>query len=333
MRRQARRHSLRKCGNSSTRYAFESDTWIRDSSAGVTAPPMVQILRGRELELKLRACSESRRRSGRSVFGRFDRRDLSVASTDLLNLRVPLGREALLLTAESPIDLRDLRRVCAPQLLHRRRLQNLLLRNLRVVKTSHLGDRGLLLVRQLSRRDAFFRILLPQPLHCQLVRRLWRAIVRHVFSLVRVISAPQRLHPASEFLGLEPFLARDRPRFRRLTPPRLLRRLGNQFDKPLPSGLPISCLCPMLAAVDQQHTIASHSAGREREQSILDVGWQRRGAHIEPELDGRRDLVDVLTARSGRAHEPLLDRAIVNRDVVGNANHAARHVVGHSVCS
>ena len=86
----------------------------------------------------------------------------------------------------------------------------------------------------------------------------------------------------------------------------------------------------MLAAVDQQHAIGGHAICREHEQSIFNVGGERRGAHIEPQLNGRRNLVDVLTARSGSADETLLDFALVNRDVVGNANHAARQGIGSS---
>ena len=74
----------------------------------------------------------------------------------------------------------------------------------------------------------------------------------------------------------------------------------------------------MLAAVDQQHAISGHAAPREREQPIFHIGWEGGGAHIEAELDGRRDLVDVLTARPGGAYEALFDLALVYGNGVGN---------------
>src|SRR5205814_8959226 len=42
---------------------------------------------------------------------------------------------------------------------------------------------------------------------------------------------------------------------------------------------------------------------------------------IEPELDGRRDLVDVLAARTGRANKPLVEVVLVNRYRVRDADH------------
>src|SRR4051812_13408051 len=45
-------------------------------------------------------------------------------------------------------------------------------------------------------------------------------------------------------------------------------------------------------------------------------------AHIETQLHGGFELVDVLPARSGRADELLLKLALVDRDVVGDPEHA-----------
>ena len=55
---------------------------------------------------------------------------------------------------------------------------------------------------------------------------------------------------------------------------------------------------------------------------ILDLGRQRRRVDVEAQLHGRRHLVDVLPAGAGRAHEPLVDLAVVEDEGRRDLQHA-----------
>jgi hypothetical protein len=44
--------------------------------------------------------------------------------------------------------------------------------------------------------------------------------------------------------------------------------------------------------------------------------------HIEAELHGRGDLIDILPARAGGADELLMNFFLIDRDRAGNSNHA-----------
>ena len=44
--------------------------------------------------------------------------------------------------------------------------------------------------------------------------------------------------------------------------------------------------------------------------------------HIEAELHGRGDLIDILPARAGGADELLMNFSLIDRDRAGNSNHA-----------
>src|SRR5450631_2156921 len=52
-----------------------------------------------------------------------------------------------------------------------------------------------------------------------------------------------------------------------------------------------------------------------------DIGRQRYKARIEAQLRGGRELVDVLSARSGSTDEADLDVVLVDREVAGNPQH------------
>ena len=45
--------------------------------------------------------------------------------------------------------------------------------------------------------------------------------------------------------------------------------------------------------------------------------------HVETELHGRGDLIDILPARAGGADEFLMDFFLTDRDRAGNSNHAS----------
>jgi hypothetical protein len=78
------------------------------------------------------------------------------------------------------------------------------------------------------------------------------------------------------------------------------------------------------AGVDHQHAVAGHPPAGQRGQALADlVGQRGRVGRVEPELDGRGNLVDVLPARARGADELHLDLALVQHNVRRDANHAA----------
>lgn len=78
------------------------------------------------------------------------------------------------------------------------------------------------------------------------------------------------------------------------------RGLFYESDQSLARCGAILPLRPMSPAVDQQLAIRRHPRPGEGDQPRLHIGWQRRRADVVPKLNGRRDLVDVLTTRPPR---------------------------------
>jgi hypothetical protein len=53
--------------------------------------------------------------------------------------------------------------------------------------------------------------------------------------------------------------------------------------------------------------------------------------HVEAQLNGRGDLIDILPARAGGADELLMNFFLADRDRAGNSNHASSvHRLGFS---
>src|SRR5262245_20413582 len=77
----------------------------------------------------------------------------------------------------------------------------------------------------------------------------------------------------------------------------------------------------MFARVNQQHAVNCQPVARQFHQPGLDVVRQRGTADVEPQLDGGGHLVDILTARTGRAHELLVDLTLVDGQTGGDAKH------------
>ena len=77
----------------------------------------------------------------------------------------------------------------------------------------------------------------------------------------------------------------------------------------------------MLAAVDDEDAVAGQPTAGERDQAMLHVIGQRRGADVEAKLHGGCHFVDVLAAGPGCANEALLDFAFFDRDRIGDAEH------------
>ena len=106
------------------------------------------------------------------------------------------------------------------------------------------------------------------------------------------------LHGAPFLFRGEPIFARGSFRFGRTPALRAARCALDERIQPDACGFAILCLRAMLAAVDQQDVVGRHAGASELAQPLFDVGWERRSANVEAQLDGRRHFVDVLTAWS-----------------------------------
>ena len=93
-----------------------------------------------------------------------------------------------------------------------------------------------------------------------------------------------------------------------------------QCNKPGARRVAVLCLRPVLAAVEEQNAFGCDPIPGQCMKALLDIGGQRRGAHIETELHGGRHFVDVLPAWAGRADEPLVELAVFDRDRIGDSN-------------
>src|SRR5512140_744763 len=90
---------------------------------------------------------------------------------------------------------------------------------------------------------------------------------------------------------------------------------SEKIDKPVDGVLAVLRLRAVAACVDDEHAVGSHPAAGDGPQAQLHLGRQRRrGGRVEPKLDGRRYLVDVLPAGTGGADEGQAQFGFVNRD-------------------
>ena len=99
----------------------------------------------------------------------------------------------------------------------------------------------------------------------------------------------------------------------------------DQLDQPLDRVAAVRLLRPAPASVKHQEAVVANALARQADQPVANVGRQRRrAAHVEPQPDGRRHLVDVLAARPRRANELELDLVFVDRDAGIDSNHGIR---------
>src|SRR5438309_4650285 len=127
---------------------------------------------------------------------------------------------------------------------------------------------------------------------------------------------------AAALLGDAAFL---RPGGRLRFPPslRARERLAQQRGEPFARILAVLRLRPEPPRVDDDDPFVRHAASGDRAQPFAHGVIQRRRARgVEAQLDGRRDLVDVLSPRPRRADEPLVQLALVERDRRSDRKHA-----------
>ena len=74
--------------------------------------------------------------------------------------------------------------------------------------------------------------------------------------------------------------------------------------------------------VDDEHPVVGETATRDGGETLAHVVGQGRGPrHVETQLHRGRDLVHVLTARPGGAHEVLLELGLVDRHPGSHPEH------------
>jgi hypothetical protein len=122
-------------------------------------------------------------------------------------------------------------------------------------------------------------------------------------------------------------LAVEAPQVRRARRPGCDARLArhadafDQFIEPRQRRRPVHLLSPMLLRLDDHDAVARKPMIGQREQAHFQHFGQRRSLHIEAQVNGARDLVDVLAARSLRAHCGQFD--FVRRDWIAGCHDAS----------
>ena len=97
----------------------------------------------------------------------------------------------------------------------------------------------------------------------------------------------------------------------------------DQFHQSVDGVPAVSFLRPEPARRDDEHPVGRHPPPRQARQALADVFGQGGGArHVEAELHGGGDLVDVLAARPGGAYEVETDLALPDSDGSGDSDHA-----------
>ena len=90
--------------------------------------------------------------------------------------------------------------------------------------------------------------------------------------------------------------------------------------------LAVTVLGTETLCIDDQHAFAGHApvaAGQQARAQRL--GQRRRAGHVEAQLDGGGDLVDVLATGAAGAHEPLDEFRIRNRQVRADGDWPVAH--------
>ena len=100
------------------------------------------------------------------------------------------------------------------------------------------------------------------------------------------------------------------------------RCLADKVDETLDRVFAVFLLSPVPAGGDDENTFARQSSAGEADEPNSNVIREgRRVQSIETKLDGRRDLVDVLPAGTGRADELEAELALIDRNGGCDPNH------------
>jgi hypothetical protein len=106
------------------------------------------------------------------------------------------------------------------------------------------------------------------------------------------------------------------PRFRHF------QRFLDPGDQTLNGIQPVLFLCAVASGFDDQYTLLGNTAACQLDQALFDIWIQGGGiANIKPELNGRRNLIYILAARTGCADKIKLDLTFINFYRRSNLNH------------
>src|SRR5215510_281469 len=132
----------------------------------------------------------------------------------------------------------------------------------------------------------------------------------------------QALDTRAALLAFQPSRPRGFCRLGRSPRLRRDRGLADQVDQALQRVVAVALLGAVALRRDDHHAIVGEpAAGQPFEPRAHRVGQRWRVAHVEAQLYGGRDLVDILPARTRGADEALLDLALVDGDRIGDADH------------
>lgn len=98
--------------------------------------------------------------------------------------------------------------------------------------------------------------------------------------------------------------------------------LADQCDEALCGVEPVAPLRAILPRVEDEYAVLCDMSRCLKQQALPHVLRQRWGVcHVEPELDRRRYLVHVLSARPGGVNEGVVQFLFVDTDIFGDAQH------------
>src|SRR5262249_13003997 len=147
-------------------------------------------------------------------------------------------------------------------------------------------------------------------------------------SVLRRLRCAQAFEPGATRLRLESAPLRGGGRPGRMARLRWLGRAPDQFDEPFARLLAVALLGAGALGDDDEHAPRPGPPAGPALEAGGHVGMQRRRmAHVEAQLHCRRQLVDILAAGTGRAHEALLDLALVDANALGDADHGGPVIV------
>ena len=133
--------------------------------------------------------------------------------------------------------------------------------------------------------------------------------------------APQRLQSPAFGLALQPSLFRGLARLGGFALLAWNRNTLNQLAEPIKRIRSVLLLAPRLLGLDGDHAILRYAMVPQLQEFFLIKRRQRGGGDVEPQMNRRRDLVDVLAAGPLRPYGMDLDLVIRNGDVGGNVQH------------
>jgi hypothetical protein len=129
---------------------------------------------------------------------------------------------------------------------------------------------------------------------------------------------PQALLFPLALLGIQPGAVGRGRAARLLARLGLLRRSAQQFDQPLDCFLAIGLLRAVVGGVNDQDAIIGDTAACQIHQARFDgLGQRRRVVDVKTKLHGCGNLIDVLPARAGGAHELEVQFVLVDARAMG----------------